>query len=398
MNSTTEAESRGLNLAKELIRSVVRSFYETRHIIIVDALVRHSAIRDDDLAYILQLNIKDVHKMCGFMREARLLAVHTRAEQREGQQRANNRTYYYINYPQSVDAIKWRVYQLSKSVQKAPAPATERKDYFCPRCKSEWTQLEVIDNCGPTGFLCHKCNGLLQHDPTRNAGGHEKSSEMNKQLRFITDILQKIDAVRVPEHNFDVAIGRRMEVARDHTHMVAATTVVEPSRPTAVKGRTDIGPKTIQVAISTADGPTEAEKQAERERKEKLAKQNALPAWMVQSTVSGESFGGSNPNPSPAVEQAEEAKNGRTAVDAAKDHAELDDVLERLKAEQAAMVDEDEFEEEEDEYEFEDVAVGNSAIASPMPSLPADSDLLPKNTEEIGARNDEEEDFEFEDV
>ena len=32
-----------MDLAKNLVRSVARAFYETRHILIVDALVIHSA-------------------------------------------------------------------------------------------------------------------------------------------------------------------------------------------------------------------------------------------------------------------------------------------------------------------------------------------------------------------
>ncbi len=32
-----------MDLAKMLVRSVVRAFYETRHILIIDALVIHSA-------------------------------------------------------------------------------------------------------------------------------------------------------------------------------------------------------------------------------------------------------------------------------------------------------------------------------------------------------------------
>lgn len=33
-----------MDLAKTLIRSVVRAFYETRHVLVIDALMIHSAL------------------------------------------------------------------------------------------------------------------------------------------------------------------------------------------------------------------------------------------------------------------------------------------------------------------------------------------------------------------
>ncbi|KAJ2901309.1 putative transcription initiation factor iie subunit alpha protein [Zalerion maritima] len=387
-------EGKGLSLAQELVRSVVRSFYETRHVLIVDALVMHSAIPDNDLCYLMSMNTKDLHKFCGRLREDRLIATHTRAEQREGQLRHNNRLYYYINYQQSVDAIKWRVYQLSKSVQKAPVPMTEKKEYFCPLCKSEWTMLEVLDSCGPMGFMCHKCNSVLTHDTQRNAEGHQQSSRMNDQLKFITDLLPKIDAIKVPDHDFEVAIQRMLPVTREHTHQVAATKVVEPSRPTAVQGLKNTGPNNMKVSISEEDGPSEADKEAERERKERIAKQNALPAWMSQSTVSGESFsGGSSLNPIISRSTPDSSKSGVAAEDqeaarqaeAQKNHEELEDYFARLKAEQAA---EREDEDDEDDEEFEEVPPAKK----PKLETPAETPVA------VDPAEDSEEDLEFEDV
>lgn len=349
-------ESKGLSVAQELIRCVVRAFYETRDIIILDAVIRHSALRDDDLSYLMHMNLKDLHKACGRLREARLLNVQTQAEAKVGQQRANNRTYYYIDYRKAVDCIKWKVYQMTKSIQKPPVPASERKEFFCTRCGAEWTQLEVLDKCGPAGFLCHKCNAVLQHDPRRHAEGHEESSALNDQLKFITDRLQKIDALTVPVYDFEVAFKRRLPVTRSATHQVAETTVVDQLRPTAVKGLQNTGPKSVQVVISNADGPSEAEKEAERERKEKAAKQNALPSWIAQSTVSGEFFEGTINNTvgtmSTMIDEDEKPTHEAS-------HAELNDVFARLKAEQEAarQTDEEMGEEDEegDEDEFEDV-------------------------------------------
>lgn len=281
-----------MDLAQTLVRSVMRAFYETRHILVIDALIIHSALRDDDMAYLMGMNTKDLHKLCGKLREDRFLAVHTRPELKEGQTRPVNRTYYYIDYRQTIDAIKWRVYKIDKDMQGTAVPASERKEYFCNFCKAAWTQMEVLDNVSSAGFLCHRCGHVLEHDADRNSVGHQQSTRMNNQFKFITDLLPQIDSVVVPDNTFDAAYSNARPVHRADTHRVVQSVAVESNRPTAVKGMANTGPKSMQVSISTADGLSEGEKAAERERKERIAKQNALPSWMSNSTITGESFQG----------------------------------------------------------------------------------------------------------
>ncbi|KAJ9142730.1 Transcription initiation factor iie subunit alpha [Pleurostoma richardsiae] len=377
-----------MDLAQTLVRSVLRAFYETRHILVIDALVIHQCLRDDELSYLISMNTKDLHKLCAALRDARFLVVHTRSELKEGQQRPVNRTYYYIDYRQAIDAIKWRVYKLDKDMQGITVPASERKEYFCPLCKAEWTQMEVLDNFGPNGFLCHRCNSVLTHDVERQSGGHEKSTRLNNQIRFITDLLPKIDSVIVPESTFDLAFSIRRPVERPDSHPGSNSVPVDASmKPTAVKGLTNTGPISLEVNISMSEGPTEAEKEAERLRREKIAKQNALPSWMSNSTVTGESFS-ATPVAGIAAEEKDEAdsKNlaGKESTDA-NEHAELDDYFARLKAEQAAEAarkaaleaEDSGSDEEEDEGDFEDVvgtgtssAVGTPASTGPTSNLP----------------------------
>ncbi len=116
-------------------------------------------------------------------------------------QRPISRTYYYIDFRQTIDAIKYRIYRVTKEVESMIRPTDERKDYFCPRCKSRWTQMEVLDNAGPEGFYCHKCSALLERDDDTVAdrGGHEMQSKLMKQLEPLLVLLPRIDEVVIPE-------------------------------------------------------------------------------------------------------------------------------------------------------------------------------------------------------
>jgi transcription initiation factor TFIIE subunit alpha len=261
------------------------------------------------------------------------------------------------------------VYTISESVQGPKIAVEEKKEYFCPRCKAEWTAMEVLDNADESGFLCHRCGFLLQYQAERNAGGHEKSTRLNHQFKFISELLPKIDSVRIPKCDFDRALAVARPVEREATHQRAATIAVDPSagRPMAVKGLANSGPQSIAVNISAGDGPSEAEKEAERARKEQIAKQNALPAWMSQSTVTGESFSGAGDSgiasKATALKEENKDQNGSGIIDS-NASAQIDDIFEKLKAEQAAErlremeEEEDSGSEEEDddeEAEFENV-------------------------------------------
>jgi transcription initiation factor TFIIE subunit alpha len=297
-----------------------------------------------------------------------------------------NRTYYYIDYRATIDAIKWRVYLMNKKVQGNTIPEIERKEYFCTRCRSEWTVLEVLDKRGPEGFLCHKCGFILVHDPNNNRGGHEQSTRYHAQFRFITDLLPKIDEVVIPENNFERALASARKVVRDETNPANETAPVDASaaKPTAVRGMANVGPTSISVTLTTSEGPTEADIAAEQARKEKIAAQNAMPVHFTHSTISGEQVKFSA-QPAFQASQSLEPDKKNLDLDAPSvngDGAEIDDYFARLKAEQAKEAEREQDEEyetddeDEEDLGFEDVVPTGTGSGAATPAS-STGDLKP---------------------
>ncbi|PQE10821.1 tfiie alpha subunit protein [Rutstroemia sp. NJR-2017a BBW] len=363
-----------MDLAQMLVRSCMRSFYETKHILVIDAIVVHSAVRDDDLAYLMGMNTKELHKLCGKLKEDRFLAVHTRPEIKEGQQRPVNKIYYYIDYRATIDAIKWRVYLIDKEVQGNTTTDEEKKEYFCARCKSEWTTFDVLTKADALGFRCPKCDWHLEHDPDNNRGGHEQSSKLNAQFKFITDLLPKIDQVVIPPNTFEQALASALKVVRDDTNPASETAPVNVSaeRPSAVRGLDNTGPTSISVTLTNGEGPTAADIAAEQARKEKFAQQNAMPQHFTHSTITGEQVKfGTLPAFSSSQNVDANKKDALVNDSAEGDGAEIDDYFARLKAEQAKEAEQEQEEEyetdEEEEDGFEDV-IPNSASGAATPA------------------------------
>jgi transcription initiation factor TFIIE subunit alpha len=333
-----------MEVAQTLVRSVMRAFYTTQEVLVIEALVTHSALRDDELAYLMKMNIKDLHKLCASLRDARFLVMHTRPEMQQGKTRPINRTYYYIDYRQTIDAIKWRVYKIDKDMQGVAQPADESKEYFCPNCDAQWTQLEVLDSFSPQGFTCGRCGEVLERSQEREAPGHQQLSRMNNQFKFMTDLLQEVDRVGVPECNFDKALAMARPVVREPTHEVLASIPVDTglNKPSAVKGLANVGPKTMHVTIS--DGDNEQEKIEDRKRKERLLKENALPSWITESSV-------------PAISQTQsfEMRDADRDEDMAPAKRVKLETAEPAQDAGAAMSFKMEHDEDEDDIEFEDV-------------------------------------------
>lgn len=235
--------------------------------------------------------------------------------------------------------------------------------------------MEVLDKFGPTGFLCHRCDYPLVHDPDNNRGGHEQSTKLNAQFKFITDLLPKIDEAVIPENTFDQALAVAVKVRRDENNPVAETVPVASSsnKPTAVSGMKQEGPSHINISFTATDGPTEADIAADKIKKAQIATQNALPVHFTHSTVTGEQvkFG---PNAHVATSFVEDKK---TVVDTyVDDDANGEDMKEywaRVKEEQEKEAERERLEKEEEETDdeeeedFEDVlpTASGSAVATP---------------------------------
>ncbi|KAL9102183.1 MAG: hypothetical protein Q9163_002631 [Psora crenata] len=367
-----------MDIAKTLIRSVTRAFYETKHVLVVDALMIHSALPNEDLAFLLGMQQKDLRKLCGRLREDRLLAVHSRPEIRDGMTRPVNKDYYYIDFHSTIDAIKYRMFYLTEKVKELYKPSHEKKDYFCPQCRAQWTQLEVLDRVGPMGFECHRCGGPLEREERQEgeSTGHEKQSKLMSQLDGFIKMLQQIDNQDIPNNDFDTALSLAVPIQRDAT--------VNPLRPyqpvdklqnsSAAKGLTQASIVPLDVSVTTTSDRTAAEQAEEAKRKANIAAQNVLPVWHTTSTVTGEQTVVSNKegeaqlNGNPLIKREEEEK---------KDTNVLND---ELTAYYAQMLQEKEKEAREDreadgssgddDDEFVDVQVGSTTVDNPSSSIP----------------------------
>ncbi|KAF8473929.1 TFIIE alpha subunit-domain-containing protein [Kalaharituber pfeilii] len=382
-----------MDVAKALVRCVVRAFYDVKHVLIIDALMIHNALRDDDLGYLLGLQTKDLHKLCGKLKEDRLLHVHTRLEPKENQQRPVNRTYYYVDFRATIDAVKYRMHKVVKDVERKMNKDADTKGYVCPRCNKQFGPLDIVTLIAtPMGFECDRCSTELvdDDDSAEVKTSQERLGRLMDQLKPVIDLLKKIDEVVVPQNEFEDALRSSIPVPRVKNLLTGATVPggyiggpgsnAESDVPYAKGGINNTAAAPLEVTFTSSDEKTAQEKAAEAAKRSAQMEQNALPVWHTQSTVSGEitKLGlkeaaarrereGFTGKAAAAVEETKKpSEETGVQVDAIQQYYAA---MAAQQAREQAEEEEEEEEEEEDEDEFEDIVATSST--TPMASAPA---------------------------
>lgn len=281
-----------------------------------------------------------------------------------------------------IDAIKYKVSKLTSTIKAQYTPSTERKEYICLRCGTEWTELDVLSLVSEEGFECQNCGAILEstEDVKGVEGvdrtGHEKNSKLMAQLDNMLKLLKQIDSVEIPPNDFDTAWDHKVDIIRNqHTHPTRAAIAVPSAKQEAVRGNVKTDTGALEISLTSTEEKSAVEQAEETARKAALEKQNALPVWHTHSTVSTNAGNVNYVKPETDVGVKPEIKDEedqKPAIDALDDkvaayYAEM--ARERaLEAQQDASSADDDDSEEFDE--FEDVG-GVTASDSATPAAPA---------------------------
>lgn len=266
-------------------------------------------------------------------------------------------------------------------------PSEERKDYYCLRCKAQYTTLEVLDSVGPMGFICHRCGSNLEERDDRNAGtsvGNEQQSKLATQFERLLKLLRQIDAEDIPANDFETAFALAVPVQKNE--LINPTRITGPLKPgggppVAVKGLNTKATTSLEVSLTTAAEKLAAEEADAARAKAEADLQNSVPVWHTKSTVTGEATAlglklerqllREKPAVKPQGENSDKAEN--TVI-----NDQLTEYYNRIlkndanEGQQGRDEDQSSDEDDEEEDEFEDIGARPSGDATPS-STPSTS-------------------------
>ena len=380
---------------KSLLRTAVRTFHPNpKQVFLYDALLTYVVLHVEEMVPLFPANTfqaKEIRSLLNPLRAARLVSVGGRTEVREGHTRSATREYYYVNYHEAVDAIKYRLVKLQEKVQDLYKQAEgQKKDWSCPRCKAEYDALSILDNVDPErGFYCERCGQTLveNEEAVRERGDHAKIRNLNDQMRPFNALLAVIDSGEVPENDFETAFAHKRPIPERKELTGSGTKarwmdVSQQKNQDVRKVQSTVDEKAINIQLVNAQDQEAREAAEKLQRRAQMAKQNQMPDWMTGSVApvaDGSAVkkeeGGASPLVLPGVKKEEDEKKGVLGelTQDSKMNDEMEEYVREMEREQreqerreAEAAQEEDDEDDDDEDDFEDARP--SGVGTPMSS------------------------------
>ena len=295
---------------KSLLKFVVRGFYGGSYVLVIDAILFHSVLAEEDLKQLLSINKTELGPLIARLRSDRLISIHKQREYPPNN-KSVERIYFYIKYPHAIDGIKWKVHQLVQRFKDDLDKNSAPNGYMCPICETKYSQLEAVQllNYDRTEFLCSLCDEPLIEDDSgkKNKEKQDKLNRLMDQIQPLIDYLKKIDDSRIEENTFELALARlippqnKSHAAYTYNPKKGSTMFRPGDAPLANVMGTALGndssrragansQATLHINITTANDEI-AQRQLQERQAEEKRKQNAVPEWHKQSTIGKSALG-----------------------------------------------------------------------------------------------------------
>lgn len=282
---------------RSLIRFVARGFYSKQYILILDAILLHSVLSEDDLYYLLGINPKQLRALCYKLVDDRLLVNHTQKEENT-QQRLTTRTYYYIHITEAIDSIKWKVHTVVNDIKQEMSKLGNPNGYVCPRCGKKVSQIDAISllSDDKLNFVCDNCNGILVEDDSSQQASIRQArlEKLMYQIDPIIGYLKKIDDTHIDDNDFEsaltIAIPARTASSASYTLTSRISGKSRSNLSSSLQNAASKSQATLNVSITANDENYEREQMEKESIRQKL-EQNALPSWHSGSTVGKSTLG-----------------------------------------------------------------------------------------------------------
>ncbi|XP_062512898.1 general transcription factor IIE subunit 1-like [Corticium candelabrum] len=268
------------DVLKRLARVVARAFYTHVDVVIVDALVHHTCVKEEDLLDLLFLDKRILSRSLISLKKDKLVKGITRTEPTGINGRPQKYSFFFINYRSFVNVVKYKLDKMREKIENEEKMAKHRQFYQCPRCESEFGDLDVIHlfDSMDGNLKCSHCGEVLVEDENRANPINATStvSRLNELTRPIMELIRQTENMKLAPEVLEpepVVIQhlnvRRMKDARRLTQPIAGEEMWGKSRTP--------GLNVIHqgVAVEFISGEAARNQMPGREQ----------PDWMVRSTV-----------------------------------------------------------------------------------------------------------------
>lgn len=189
---------------EELVKRVVRMFYDPCHIVIMDIMLHHLILDEEDLADKMKLLPREFNRMAVRLRDDRLLSSETTSDMKEDG-RQETKTKFFLDFRQIRDVIKYKIYTITQRLEKSLREKETAQGMTCTACNVTYSVLDAQSflSMDDFTFKCPECsNNLTEARETTTDDKNAVSNTFTKMMDAISPVisqLKEIDAIGIPE-------------------------------------------------------------------------------------------------------------------------------------------------------------------------------------------------------
>ena len=185
---------------KRIVRYITRGFYDIEAALIIDLLIHHPCIKEDDLIDLLKFERKQLRQAMTILKNDKFINVRMRAEtDAEGKMTRHN--YYFINYSVLVNVVKFKLDHMRKKIEMEERDSTSRASFLCPRCEKTFTDLEAdqLFDFTTLMFRCTYCQEEVKEETISlpKTDARTLMVKFNEQLQPIFSLLLEVEDIKL---------------------------------------------------------------------------------------------------------------------------------------------------------------------------------------------------------
>lgn len=195
-------------IMKNLIKTVMRTFYEPHHAIIADLLLENMLLSDAEFCSKMKMLNREFNKLIVKLKDENLLKHDIKVETKEDGKQII-KTVFFFNYAEFRDIVKYKIYKMTKTLELKHKSSEEI--FYCKDCDKKFTALEAQANMEDFIFKCIFCkNELVEYSVTEIEKGIDLKKLLNS-IEPIVNLLKQSENYQIPKLDYFQILERKKE-------------------------------------------------------------------------------------------------------------------------------------------------------------------------------------------
>lgn len=184
---------------KDLLKLVVRTFYEPYHVVITDILLENTLLSDTEFCSKMKMLNREFSKLIIRLKDDKLIKSDTKVENKEDNKQILKNVYFF-NYVEVRDVIKYKIFKMTQALE--IEKVSEDEVFYCKTCEKYFSALDAQALIEDFVFKCIFCRNELQENMHKNTENSLDLKELLSNIKNIIKLLKEAEKYEIPSMDY----------------------------------------------------------------------------------------------------------------------------------------------------------------------------------------------------